>query len=575
MEIENTLKRAILSSLRAFGLGKVDFSLELGDLNGAYGDYATNVALIAFPKESLGTKSPFELSQKIADFLRNKADLAKVVAKIEAVSPGFINFYLSENFYLSLLKEAVGEGNNFGRRKIGQGKTVVIDYSSPNIAKQFGIGHLRSTIIGQALYNIFAFLGYRTVGDNHLGDWGTQFGILLFQIDRNKLDVSSLAIKDLEKLYVEFHQGLKENPWWQDKARDYFRRLEKEEPRLKRIWEKLVKLSLGEYQRIYRLLGVKIDLSLGESFYKDKMATVLADARRKNLAVESEGALIIPLKKSLVPAMLVKSDGATTYLLRDLATVKYRVRKYKPALIIYEVGADHKLHFAQVFEAARMLGYIDGEKLVHVAHGMIRGKFGELSTRAGESVHLERVLAEAVYKAKELAAGAGIAKDLSEEEQRRVAKKVGIGAIKYNDLKQNPKTNIVFNWEKVLSLEGNSGPYLQYTYARARRVIEKSGKKLDLPKNLKYRPKSDELSVAKLICYFEGVIEKSAQRFSPNLIANLLYRLAQDYNTFYGQRRVLVKDQEARSFRLLLTAVTAQTIKNGLRLLGIETPEKM
>lgn len=577
MEIENNLRKAISSALEKIGLSDCRFELEPGDQGGSHGDYATNVALLAFAdkKKSLAEKSPLELAQKIITVLKREDFLGGVIARIEAASPGFINFYLSREFYGNFLLTVLEKGDDFGRQLIGQDKTVVIDYSSPNIAKPFGIGHLRSTIIGQALYNIFSFLGYRVVGDNHLGDWGTQFGVLLFEIDRKKLDVDGLTIKDLERLYVDFHRRLEKTPKLQDRARDYFRRLESGDPELREIWQKLVNLSLAEYQRIYQLLGVKIDLALGESFYQDKMSSVLADAGKKNLAIKSRGALVIPLEKSLVPAMLVKSDGATTYLLRDLATIKYRVEKYKPTLIVYEVGADHKLHFAQLFESAQKLGYIDEKKLVHVAHGMIRGKFGKFSTRAGKSIGLEEVLIEAIDRAKKLASQAGIAKELSSGEQEKVAKKVGIGAIKYNDLKQNPKTNIVFDWEKVLALEGNSGPYLQYTYARARRVIEKGGKRVKLSKVPKYQPKNDELSIARLVCYFERTIKQSAQTFSPNLIANLLYQLAQGYNAFYGRRRVLVDDKEIKNFRLLLTAATAQVLKNGLALLGIETPEKM
>ncbi|MGI6278672.1 MAG: arginine--tRNA ligase [Patescibacteria group bacterium] len=576
MEIESRLKKAISSVLGEMGLSETGFDLELGPQDGAHGDYATNAALLAFSKnkKDLKVNNPLELAEEAAKLLRKKTSLEGLMTKIEAVSPGFINFYLSNKYYQEFLLAAIKKGDNFGRQKIGQGKRVIVDYSSPNIAKPFGIGHLRSTIIGQALYNIFSFLGYQVIGDNHLGDWGTQFGILLFQIEKNNLNVNHLTIKDLESLYVDFHKKLEKEPQWQDKAKDYFRRLESGDPGLKKIWQKLVDLSLAEYEKIYQLLGINFDLVLGESFYKDKMVSVLAEAKEKKLTAKSQGALIIPLEKTSVPAMLVKSDGATTYLLRDLATIKYRVEKYAPELIIYEVGADHKLHFIQVFEAAQKLGYIDKEKLVHIAHGMIRGKFGKMSTRAGKTIHLEKVLVEAIDRAKQLATQAGIAKDLSKEEQNKVARKVGIGAIKYNDLKQNPKTNIVFDWEKVLSLEGNSGPYLQYTYARARRIIEKE-KNNNFLKTPRYQPKSDELSVARLICYFERVIERSAQNFSPNLIANFLYQLAQSYNTFYSQHRVLVEDKEARNFRLLLTVATAQVLKNGLGLLGIEAPEKM
>jgi len=577
MNIEKCLEKAISLALKKMGLSGCDFDLESGDQDRVHGDYATNVVLLVFSKakKDLKVKNPLELAEKIIKIIEKGASLEGLVVKMAVAPPGFINFYLSEEFYQGFLLEVVKKRDDFGRQTIGRGKSVVIDYSSPNIAKPFGIGHLRSTIIGQALYNIFSFLGYRVIGDNHLGDWGTQFGVLLFQIDQNRLDVDNLTIQDLEKLYVDFHKRLEKEPQHQDKARNYFKRLESGAPELKKIWQKLVNLSLVECQRVYQLLGVKIDLVLGESFYQDKMAPVLADAYKKNLVVESQGALIIPLEKTSVPAMLVKSDGATTYLLRDLATIKYRVEEYNPELIIYEVGADHKLHFVQVFEAAQKLGYISQEKLVHVAHGMIRGKFGKLSTRAGKSIYLEKILIEAIDRAKQIATQAGIAKGLSESEQEKVAKKVGIGAIKYNDLKQNPKTDIVFDWEKVLSLEGNSGPYLQYTYARAKRVMEKEKGELSLSKMPDYQPEDDELSVIRLICYFKRTVRQSARNFSPNLIANLLYQLAQNYNTFYGRYRVLVKDPNTRNFRLLLTAATAQVLKNGLDLLGIEAPERM
>ena len=579
MEIENILKEAILASLAELGLSRVSFDLELSSDSQGRGDYATNAALTALsaqrPQKKV-TKSSLDLAQEMVKILEKKLLDGGMVNQITAVSPGFINFYLSGEFYKKLLIEAVNKGNNFGRQTTGRGKVVVIDYSAPNIAKPFGIGHLRSTIIGQALYNIFSFLGYRVIGDNHLGDWGTQFGVLLYQIDKKKLDPQKLTIKELEDLYVGFHQKLQEDPEEQNKAREYFKRLESGELKLRKVWQQLVNLSLAEYKKIYRLLRIEFDFALGESFYRDKIPAVLADARRRKIVVKSEGALIISLDNSPVPAMLVKSDGATTYLLRDLATIKYRVNQWKPELIVYEVGADHKLHFAQVFEAAEKLGYINKEKLIHVAHGMIRGDFGKLSTRKGGGVYLEEVLSEAISRAWQLASRAGIAKNLSEKERGKVAEAVGIGAIKYNDLKQNPRTDIVFDWEKVLTLEGNSGPYLQYTYARARRIIEEAGEcNIDLQKISKYSLKDEELSVVRLICYFRKTVEDSALSFSPNLIANLLYQLAQRFNTFYNRHRVLVEDREVRSFRLLLTKATAQVLKNGLSLLGIEALERM
>ncbi len=578
MVIEAILEKAILASLEELGLSEVNFDLELNNDKQNRGDYATNVAMSAFSTKSnqIKAKTPLGLAQALVKNLNKELLNRGMVDRIVAVSPGFINFYLEEAFLKKFLIEVIEKGDDFGRQTIGEGKTVVIDYSAPNIAKPFGIGHLRSTIIGQALYNIFSFLGYRVIGDNHLGDWGTQFGVLLYQIEKENLNSQELTIKKLESLYVRFHQKLEENQEEQSRAREHFRRLELGESRSKKIWQQLVSLSLVEYEKVYRLLGVKIDFTLGESFYQDKVSAVLADAKKKKIAVKSEGALIIPLNNNSVPAMLVKSDGATTYLLRDLATIKYRIERWNPELIIYEVGVDQGFHFSQVFEAAEKLGYINKNKLIHVAHGMIRGSFGKLSTRRGGGIYLDEVLAEAIDRARKIATWAGVTKNLSEREQKRVARAVGVGAIKYNDLKQNPRTEIVFDWKKVLSLEGDSGPYLQYTYARTRRIIEEAKKnKLNLKKTPKYRLKDEELSVVRLICYFCKTIENSAIKFSPNLIATLLYQLAQKYNAFYDKHRVLTKDKEAKRFRLLLTKAAAQTMKNGLSLLGIETLERM
>ena len=573
--IETKLERIISSSLKNLGLDVIKFDLNRDESNQGRGDYATNVALVSFSHKGSRrlAKNSFELAKEIVKEIEKLA--SSEIKKVEAVAPGFINFYLIDQFFIRVLSEVIKKGSNFGKQTIGQGKTVVIDYSAPNIAKPFGIGHLRSTIIGQALYNIFTFLGYQTIGDNHLGDWGTQFGTLLYQIKIKKLDPQELTIKDLEKLYVDFHQKLKKEPKLKEEARNYFKRLESGEIELKQIWQNLVDLSLVEYKKIYQLLKVDIDIALGESFYLDKMGAVLVDAKNKGLVVKSQKALIMPLEDVLVPAMLVKSDGATTYLLRDLATIKYRIGRWQPELIIYEVGADQLLYFDQVFEAAEKLGYVNRKNLIHVAHGMIRGSFGKLSTREGKTIHLEEVLREAIKRAKQLSKKSGIAEGLSTVKQAEVVRMVGIGAVKYNDLKQNPRTDIVFDWEKILSLEGNSGPYLQYTYARTQSLLEKANKEVNLKKVPEYQLKKEELAIVRLICYFEGVIAKSARTFSPNLITNFIYQLARDYNTFYGKYQVLADDQEARHFRLLLTKATAIVLKNGLGLLGIETPKKM
>jgi len=543
-----------------------------------HGDYATNVAMIL--AKTLKAK-PFDIAQKIVNKLTTQRP--DFVEKIEAVPAGFINFWLSKEFLLNSLVQSIKLGEKYGSSRIGKGKTVVIDYSSPNIAKSFGIGHLRSTNIGQALYNIYKFLGWKTIGDNHLGDWGTQFGKLIVAIlNHNKIEdlkKGKLTIDDLERLYVGFHQGAEKDPMLDGQAREWFKKLEGGNKTAREVWQACVDLSLKEFSRIYRLLGIKIDFTLGESFYEDKMAEVITEAREKGIVKESEGALVIEVPGIRAPVILLKSDGATMYHTRDLATIKYRIRTWKPDLYIYEVGADQTLYFQQLFAAATALGYGKPEQFVHIAHGLLRWKEGKFSTREGVTIHLEEVLGEGVQRAKKLAQKAGISKELTKESQEKIAYSVGIGAVKYNDLKQDPERDIVFDWDKILSLEGNSGPYLQYTYARAQSVLWKAGKK---PFGLRpFKPEGlrinrEEFAILRTIYKFPEVVLEAAKNFAPNLICNFLFDLAQKYNNFYNLHPIIkAPSPEMVSFRLALTRATAQVIKNGLSLLGIESLERM
>ena len=591
MNFKKEISKAIKDSLASLGVPAVNFSLETPKLS-SFGDYATNAALLAGKKLN---QPPLHIAQKIKEELSLLSSLS-FVEEIKVAPPGFINFYLKPNFLLKASEEIISSRERLVS-KTGEGKTVIIDYSSPNIAKPFGVGHLRSTIIGQALYNLYAFLGYKVIGDNHLGDWGTQFGVLLYQVKRRGLskkcrragkpkrnsdfrqnddneELKNLTIEDLENLYVEFHREAEKNPRLKEEAREWFKRLEEGDREARKIWQKIVDLSMKEFSRVYKMLGVSFDVSLGESFYQDKMAAVITDAQEKGLLCESQGAKVIFLPGEETPAMLVKSDGATTYLLRDLATIKYRQERWRPDLIIYEVGADQTFYFQQLFSVASLLGYCSPEALVHVAHGMILGLEGKFSTRSGKTIHLEAVLEEAIKKARKLTAEAGVAKKLSPKEQEKVAQAVGIGAVKYNDLKQNPRTDIIFNWEKMLTLEGNSGPYLQYTAARCFSVLEKSGRRSfeNLPK---IQLNQEELAIVRLSCHWDEVIFEAAQKFSPNLVADFLYQLAQNYNHFYNQHQILQEEREKESLRLGLTALTAKILEEGLGILGLEVLRKM
>jgi len=526
---------------------------------------------------------------EIANAFREQG-LPDFIAKIEVAPPGFINIWLQNEYLISQLAEVLKKKEKYGSSKLGKGKTMVIDYSSPNIAKPFGIGHLRSTIIGQAIYNLYKFLGWKTIGDNHLGDWGTQFGKLIVAIRRwAKKPVSQLTIADLEKLYVKFHQRASKKPQLEDEAREWFKKLEEKNSEARKIWKTCVEVSLKEFDRIYQLLGVKIDYTLGESFYEDKMPEIINLALAKKIAKKSQGALVIDLSEAgIPPAMLLKSDGTTTYLLRDLATICYRKRRWQPDLYVYEVGADQKLHFQQLFLAASKLGLGKITQFVHVAHGLIRFEEGKMSTREGKTVLLEEVLEEAIRRAKKIIQASQTKRGLSAHQQEKVARLVGIGAVKYFDLSHHPTTDIIFDWEKMFRLEGNSAPYLQYTYARTQSVLRKfqisnfkfqiSSKKCFRFQVSSFKLNEEEIALLRTIYKFPEVVLEAAGNFAPNLICNFLFDLAGKFNLFYNKWPILRPEsyvENTRHFRLALTAAVGQVIKNGLSLLGIETLERM
>ncbi|MBI5358614.1 arginine--tRNA ligase [Candidatus Amesbacteria bacterium] len=518
----------------AAGVDITEVQLEHPNLE-SYGDYSTNIAI------------------------KNKLDAKEIASKIPGASvagSGFINITLSQDVLLSLIS------NVCDMPDIGQGKTVIVEYSSPNIAKHFGIGHLRSTIIGQALYNLYKTLGYKTVGDNHLGDWGTQFGKLLYMID--KYDLVDYDIEKLEEIYIEFHKLAENNKTLEDEARKWFKKLEDGDKWAREIWHKCIQISLREFDRIYDLLEVKIDHAYGESFYEGKMQEIIKLAKEK-VAIHSEGAWIIETGHES-PLILLKSDGGTTYATRDLATILYRTTEFDPVKIIYEVGVEQTLYFAQLFSASRKLGLVSGQvELVHTKHGLYLAPEGrKFSTREGNTVKLDEVLEEAINRAKTLGCT-----DI------RTATAVGIGAIKYFDLSHGIQSNIIFDWDRILALQGNSSPYLQYTHARIMSVLAKNNSPLSFP-SLKLREgvggelNPEELSILRWIYRFPEVIEEAASRYSPNLLCNFIYELAQRYNTFYNKHPIL-----GNEFRLALTKSVGDVLKKGLNLLGIEAPEKM
>jgi len=559
--VREKIKKLIEKTIKSLYKKEIEIEVE-HPKEAIYGDYATNIAMVL--KRN---------SQEIAEKIKSP-----ILEKVE-VKNGFINFFLSRSFLIGEIKKILREKDQYGSSKIGKGKTVVIDYSSPNIAKPFGIGHLRSTIIGQAIYNIYKFLGWKCIGDNHLGDWGTQFGKLIVAIKKwgDEKNLEDLSIDDLEKLYVKFHQEAESNPRLEEEGRVWFKRLEEGNKEARRIWQACVDISLKEFDRIYKLLGIKIDYAFGESFYEGMLKDIIDEAVKKKIAIRSEGAIIIKYPKDeLPPAIILKSDGATTYFTRDLATVKYRLKRWKPDLIIYEVGADQTLHLKQLFQATELLGWAKKRKFFHVAHGLIRLKEGKFSTRRGLTIHLEDVLEEAIKRAKGIIGQSETGRGLSEKEKKRIAKIVGIGAVKYNDLSQHYSKNIIFDWDKILNLKGNSGPYLQYTFVRCQSVLKKAKIKVEPRKIKVIKFNLEEENILKTIYKFPEVVQESAEKFSPNLICNFAFDLAQKYNLFYERCPIIkTKSKELKIFRLAITIAVSQVLKNALSLLGILTPEKM
>jgi len=512
--------------------------------NREFGDYSTSIAMRIAKITKI---NPHKVAGILVDYLRGDFD-------VEPLPPGFINFRIEKDELFDNLKEILKKKSKYGSKK--DKRTMVIDYSAPNIAKPFGIGHLRSTIIGQAIYNIYAFLGWKCIGDNHLGDWGTQFGKLIVAVKKwNDKDINELSIEDLEKLYVKFHSEAEMDKSLVEDARQWFKKLEAKDEEATNIWKACINISIKEFDKVYKLLGVKIDETLGESFYEDKMQEVIEDA--KDLAKESQGAQVIDVDGIDIPLMLLKSDGATTYETRDLATIKHRNKTWNPDLIIYEVGADQILHFRKIFKVAEMLGYKGDTQYKHIAHGLIRWKDRKFSTRKGDTIKLKDVLDEAINRAKEIS------------DDDAIAEMIGIGAVKYNDLSRQPERDIVFDLDQMVTLTGNSGPYIQYTGVRCKSILKKNNKL----KVKKQELNAEEEMLLRDLSRFPEIVQLAADKFSPNVVCNYVFELCQNFNTFYEKHSILTGDKI--EIRLAITKGVEQIINNSLTLMGIGIPEQM
>lgn len=513
----------------------------------------------------------------IASEIKEKLEPVEEIEKVE-VAGGYLNFFINKS---TLAEEVLGEiskTEQYGKSIVGEGKNIVIDYSAPNIAKPFHIGHLRSTVIGGALYNIYKYLGYNVTGVNHLGDYGTQFGKLIegYKMWGEEYDIEKDPINELTKIYIRINEACKNDEQILENCRNNFKKLEDGDSYCVEIWKKFRELSLQEFQKVYDLLGSKFDSWNGESFYSDKMPEVIDLLQKTGKLVESQGAKIIDLEDKGIntPCIIEKSNGSTTYATRDLAAILYRARTYDFDKALYVTSYEQVLHFKQVFEVAKLLGldekYTNG--LEHVSFGMVLLPEGKMSTREGNIIKLEELLNEAISRAKEIIEQ----KNPDLENKEEVAKKVGIGAVIFNDMSASRIKDEVFDWNTILNFQGETGPYIQYTYVRTKSVLEKAGY---LPKieNVKIDNLSDEYSmtILKLIYNFEDILIQVTDKNEPSMLARYLIELAKAYSSFYNENKIIVDDKDVQDARVYLTYAVSQVLKQGANLLGIEMPEKM
>ena len=498
------------------------------------------------------------------------------ITKIEVVG-GYVNFFVNKELLASEVLNKMAKENDYGKSEIGNGKNIVIDYSAPNIAKPFHIGHLRSTVIGGALYNIYKYLGYNVIGINHLGDYGTQFGKLIegYKMWGNEYDLEVDPIDALTQIYIRVNEVCKQDEDLLNRCRDNFKKLEDGDTYCVELWTKFKDLSLKEFQKVYDILGTKFDSWNGEAFYSDKMDEVVKLLEKSGKLVKSEGARIIDLEdKGMAPCLIEKSNGSSTYATRDLAAILYRARTYDYDKALYVTSYEQVLHFKQIFEVAKLLGleqkYIDG--LEHVSFGMVLLPSGKMSTREGTSIKLIDLLTEAISRAKTIIEQ----KNPYIGNKDEIARKVGVGAVIFNDLANNRVKDEVFDWDTILNFQGETGPYIQYTYVRTKSVIEKAQ---GVPTIEKVRMKEllDDASIKilKLIYEFEDILIQVTDKNEPSILSRYLIELAKSYSNFYNENKIINEDKNLQNARVYLTYSVGNVLKIGAGLLGIEMPEQM
>ncbi|MBQ8685261.1 MAG: arginine--tRNA ligase [Clostridia bacterium] len=558
-------KKYIAEKIKVEGVG-TDEIYELIALppNTEMGDYA----LPCFKLAKILRKSPV----MIAEELKNALAPDEIVSEISAVN-GYLNFKINKNgFVRATLDKILSEKDRFGAGEEGKGKTICIDYSSINIAKPFHIGHLSTTVLGGALYRIFNYLGYKTVGINHLGDYGTQFGKLISAYKRwgDKETVEKGGIRALNELYVRFHQEAEDHPEYDDEARAYFKRIETGDEECLELFKWFKALTLKDVQKIYDMLDIHFDSYAGESFYSDKMQPIVDELIQKGLLTESRGAQVVDLEEyGMPPCIILKSDGSSLYATRDMAAAAYRKKEYDFDKCLYVVAYQQNLHFKQFFKVLELMGKEWSKDLVHVAYGMVSLEEGTMSTRKGNVVFLEDVIGKCIEKAYTIIDE----KNPNLDDKMGVAQKVGVGAVIFGALYNNKIKDIVFSYDKVLNFDGETSVYVQYTCARANSVLQKGGvpTSFELPTLT-----AEEIELVKSLSVFPETVRAAAEKYEPSFIARYAVDVAQKFNKFYFDCKILAaEDERTKNFRLALTNATLQALKNAFALLGIGIPEKM
>ena len=516
---------------------------------------------------------------QIAEDLKNAYPTDHVICGVSAVN-GYLNFSIDRTaFVKTTLDKIAEEGEKYGSDTIGAGKTICIDYSSINIAKPFHIGHLSTTVLGGALYRILSFLGYKTVGINHLGDYGTQFGKLISAYNRwgDKETVQKGGIRALNELYVRFHREAETDPALDDEARAYFKKIEEKDEECLALFHWFKELTLKDVQKIYDLLDIRFDSYAGESFYSDKMQPVVDELKEKGLLKESRGAQVVDLEEyGMPPCIILKSDGTSLYATRDMAAAIYRKQTYDFYKCLYVVAYQQNLHFKQFFKVLELMGKDWAKDLVHVAYGMVSLEEGTMSTRKGNVVFLEDVIRRCIEKAYEIISEKN--PSLQGEEKAKIAEQVGVGAVIFGALYNSKIKDIVFSYDKVLNFDGETSVYVQYTCARAKSVLQKAGVAAEKSRGytLDFALNEAETDLAKALADFPDTVREAAEKYEPSFIARYAVDLSQKFNKFYFDCKILsAEDENKKAFRLDLTAATARVLTNAFALLGISMPDKM